>query len=132
MQQLLADSDLAVIPMFPDSRVAVPYKLADYTAAGLPMICCLTGETQALIERYGAGSQYRAGDQADFTRVLTAYLHQRSRLTREALASARLARETFMMDAIYPEFVRFLEELCLDHRGTQRDTENLKETSHEG
>ena len=27
------------------------------------------------------------------------------------LASARLARENFMMDAIYPEFVRFLEDL---------------------
>ena len=126
MQQLLADSDLAVVPMFPDSRVAVPYKLADYTAAGLPMICCLTGETQALIERYGAGTQYRAGDQADFTRVLTAYLHQRSRLTREALASARLARESFMMDTIYPEFVRFLEELCLE---ITKDTKDTKEAT---
>ena len=48
---------------------------------------------------------------ADFTRVLKDYLHRRSRLTREALASARLARENFMMDAIYPEFVRFLEDL---------------------
>ena len=111
MQQLLADSDVAIVPMFPDSHVAVPYKLADYTAAGLPMICCLTGETQALIERYGAGAMYRAGDEADFTRVLKDYLHRRSRLTREALASARLARENFMMDAIYPEFVRFLEDL---------------------
>ena len=132
MQQLLADSDLAVVPMFPDSRVAVPYKLADYTAAGLPMICCLTGETQALIERYGAGTQYRAGDQADFTRVLTAYLHQRSRLTREALASARLARESFMMDTIYPEFVRFLEEICRCQNGeTQRNTEECTE-KHRG
>ncbi len=111
MQQLLADSDLAIIPMFPDSRVAVPYKLADYTAAGLPMLCCLTGETQALIERYGAGSMYRAGDLPGLTRLLRDYLHRRTRLTREALASARLARENFMMDDIYPEFVRFLASL---------------------
>ncbi len=111
MQQLLSDSDLAVVPMFPDSFVAVPYKLADYTAAGLPMVCCLTGETQRLIERYGAGTMYQAGCVDDLKRVLLGYLHQRSRITQESLASARIAREKFMMDSIYPEFVRFLSDL---------------------
>lgn len=111
MQQLLSDSDVAVVPMFPDSWVAVPYKLADYTAAGLPMICCLTGETQRMIERYRAGSMYAAGNVEDFKRVMRIYLHQRSRITQESIASARIARENFMMDMIYPEFVRFLTEL---------------------
>ncbi len=111
MQQLLADSDVAVVPMFPDSFVAVPYKLADYTAAGLPMICCLTGETQGLIERYRAGTMYRAGDVKDLMSVLRGYLHQRSRITRESLASTRLARENFMMEFLYPDFVHFLTEL---------------------
>ncbi len=111
MQQLLSDSDVAVVPMFPDSFVAVPYKLADYTAAGLPMICCLTGETQGMIERYRAGTMYRAGDVADFKRVLLGYLHKRSRITQESMASARMARENFMMDSIYPRFVQFLTDL---------------------
>ncbi len=111
MQQLLADSDLAVVPMFPDSWVAVPYKLADYTAAGLPMLCCLQGETQRLIDRYRAGTAYAAGNVEDFKRALLGYLHGRSRLTSESMASARLARENFMMDDIYPEFVQFLSEL---------------------
>jgi hypothetical protein len=75
------------------------------------MVCCLTGETQSLIERYNAGSMYRAGDEADLRRVLLGYLHQRSRITQESLASARIAREKFMMDAIYPEFVHFLSNL---------------------
>ena len=111
MQQLLADSDVAIVPMFPDSWVAVPYKLADYTAAGLPMICSLTGETRHMIERYRAGTIYRAGDCDSFCAVVRDYLHRRSRLTRESIASARIARENFMMDAIYPEFVQFLCEL---------------------
>ncbi len=132
MQQLLADSDLALVPMFPDSRVAVPYKLADYTAAGLPMLCCLSGETQALIERYGAGSLYRPGDQEGLATLLLGYLHRRSRLTREALASARLARENFMMDAIYPEFVRFLEEVCSDHGDPRRPTQSGTEKGEGG
>ncbi|MEG1480501.1 MAG: glycosyltransferase family 4 protein [Kiritimatiellia bacterium] len=112
MQQLLSDSDVAIIPMFPDSYVAVPYKLADYTAAGLPIICCLTGETQSFIERYGAGSMYTAGHVQSFIEVVKRYTRQRNRLTQESLASARIARENFMMDAIYPEFVHFLSDLC--------------------
>lgn len=111
MQQLLADSDVSVVPMFPDSFVAVPYKLADYTSAGLPMICCLTGETQGMIERYRAGTMYHAGDVEDFKRVLLGYLHKRSRITQESMASARIARENFMMDSIYPRFVQFLMDL---------------------
>jgi hypothetical protein len=54
---------------------------------------------------------YRAGDEEDLRRVLLGYLHQRSRITQESLASARIAREKFMMDAIYPEFVHFLSNL---------------------
>lgn len=111
MQQLLSDSDVAVVPMFPDSFVAVPYKLADYTAAGLPMICCLTGETQGMVERYAAGTMYQAANVEDFKRVMLGYLHKRSRITQESMASARMARENFMMDTIYPRFVQFLTDL---------------------
>ena len=110
-QQLLADADMAIIPMFPDSCVSIPYKLVDYAAAGLPILCCLTGETQRMIERYRAGTMYRAGDVEDLMATLRAYLHQRSRITQESLASARIARENFMMDDIYPEFVHFLTNL---------------------
>lgn len=112
MHQLLADSDIAIVPMFPDSFVAVPYKLADYTAAGLPMISCLTGETERLITRYGAGTLYRAGDIESFCAAVRVYTRQRSRITQESIASARIARENFMMDTIYPEFVDFLTHLC--------------------
>ncbi len=110
-QQLLADSDIAIIPMFPDSCVSIPYKLVDYASAGLPIICCLTGETQRMIERYRAGTIYRALDVEGLRQVLKGYLHQRSRITQESLASARIARENFMMDTIYPDFVHFLTEL---------------------
>ncbi len=110
-QQLLADSDLSIIPMFPDSFVSIPYKLVDYASAGLPIICSLTGETQRMIERYRAGTMYKAGDKDDLVRVLKSYLHQRSRITQESLASARIARENFMMETIYPEFVQFITTL---------------------
>ncbi len=111
MAQLLADSDVAIVPMFPDSFVAVPYKLADYTSAGLPMISCLTGETEMLIKRYGAGTQYLAGSVSSFVDAVRRYLRQRTLVTQESLSSARIARENFMMDTIYTEFVQFLTAL---------------------
>ncbi len=110
-QQLLADSDIAIIPMFPDSFVSIPYKLVDYASAGLPIICCLTGETQRMIERYEAGMMYEAGNVDDLVRVLKFYLHQRSRITQQSIASARIARENFTMEAVYPDFVQFLTSL---------------------
>ncbi len=110
-QQLLADSDLAIIPMFPDSCVSIPYKLVDYASAGLPIVCCLTGETQRMIERYEAGMMYQAGNVEDLIRVLKLYLHQRSRITQQSIASARIARENFTMEAVYPDFVQFITSL---------------------
>ncbi len=58
---------------------------------------------------------YRAGDVGAQTDVRRGYLLQHSRITQESLASARIARENFMMDAIYPEFVHFLTELQAPH-----------------
>ena len=66
LRRLLAQADVGVIPMFDDSCVGIPGKLADYVAAGLPVINALTGETASLLARYRAGTQYTAGDRESF------------------------------------------------------------------
>lgn len=58
LKALLRSCDIALVPMFPDSCVGVPYKLADYAAARLRVAECLGGETQSLVERFGAGGHY--------------------------------------------------------------------------
>lgn len=62
LRRLLADSDVGLVPMFPASCVGVPYKLADYAAAGLRVVECLGGETGEIVSRHGAGLHYTAGD----------------------------------------------------------------------
>jgi len=64
MRMMLAQADVGLVPMFDDSCVGVPYKLADYVAAGLPVASSLHGETEELLSRYGAGATYRAKDAA--------------------------------------------------------------------
>ncbi len=66
LRDLLAHADVGVIPMFPASQVGLPGKLADYAAAGLPVISSLPGETAELLARYRAGVAYVAGDKASF------------------------------------------------------------------
>ena len=70
LARLLSSCDAGVIPMFPDSCVGIPGKTADYATAGLKIIECLGGETAALVDRFGAGAHYRAGDIASLRKAI--------------------------------------------------------------
>jgi hypothetical protein len=62
LASLLLTCDVGVIPMFQDSCVGVPGKMADYAAAGLKVVECLGGETAAIVDRFGVGAHYQAGN----------------------------------------------------------------------
>ena len=99
MRELLAGADVGVVPMFDESCVGVPYKLADYVAAGLPVASSLHGETAELLARHNAGVTYRAGDAAAFSDAV----RKASRLDVSSMSLARL----FDSAALYREYVRF-------------------------
>ena len=116
---MLARANAAVVPMFPASCVGVPYKLADYAAAGLPVLNSLEGETARLIDENGAGASYSAGDAKSFAVAL-------ERLRRMDGASlragaARLAR-LFDADLVYGESVKWVKDLFLEPRNTRKET----------
>lgn len=62
LADLLSRCDVGLIPMFPESCVGVPGKLADYAAARLRVIESLGGETAAIVKRFNIGLHYKAGD----------------------------------------------------------------------
>ena len=62
LARLLSLCDVGLIPMFPDSCVGVPGKIADYAAAGLMVVESLGGETAAIVDRFDVGAHYKAGD----------------------------------------------------------------------
>jgi glycosyltransferase involved in cell wall biosynthesis len=112
LRALLEEADLGVVPMFPSTVVAVPYKLADYVAAGLPVVNSLRGETHALLEQYACGWQYEAGSVASLKQALreACELKLRDGAAFEARRNnaRRLAEECFDAARIYPAFVAFL------------------------
>ena len=103
MRAMLARADVGLVPMFDDSCVGVPYKLADYAAAGLPVASSLHGETEQLLSRYGAGVTYKAMDAAALREAVRAAAGMRSGV--QALA------ELFDAGKLYDGYVAFAAAL---------------------
>ena len=106
LRKLLSDADVGVVPMFDDSCVGVPYKLADYAAAGLPVASSLHGETAELLETHMAGVTYSAGNATEFSSAV----RQASRIDRAQIMSLA---DLFDSDRLYQEYVRFASCLPL-------------------
>ena len=103
LRALLARADVGLVPMFDDSCVGVPYKLADYAAAGLPVASSLHGETAELIAGHEAGATYQARDAAAFVRAV------RDAVGKGA-GAIRLSR-LFDANKLYDEYVAFATAL---------------------
>ena len=105
LRGLLAGADAAVVPMFAESCVGVPYKLADYAAAGLPVLNSLEGETARLVSECGAGVNYSAGDVRSFARAADSLRGAGVGAFREG--AARLAA-LFDAQTVYGEYVSWV------------------------
>ena len=102
LHSLLAQADAGLVPMFDDSCVGVPYKLADYVAAGVPVVNTLHGETERLLAEHGAGVTCAAGDvQALCAAVADLRVRDATALRAGALSLARL----FDADSVYSAYV---------------------------
>ena len=72
LRALLAASSIGIVPMFPDSCVGIPYKLADYAAAGLKVVESLGGEAGEVVAKFNAGCHYAAGDVESLRKAIAA------------------------------------------------------------
>ena len=105
LQTLFAQADAGVIPMFPDSCVGVPNKLADYAAAGLRIVNSLPGETADLIARFAAGAFYAAGDVPSFKDAVSALRRPAPDFASDAF------RDFFDARRLYAGYVGFIQTL---------------------
>ena len=103
LRELLLQSDAGIIPMFPESQVGIPGKLADYAAAGLPVVSSLLGETLDLLVRYRDGVPYVAGDRDSFSEAVDKVRHLEKN-DRHALAVE------FDAEKLYNSYLNFVLE----------------------
>ena len=93
--------------MFDESCVGVPYKLADYAIAALPVINSLGGETAGLVQQYNAGVKYEAGNVASFKQALSILVSDPSRLPGMRRNILAMATSEFDAVPIYDSYVEF-------------------------
>ena len=116
LADLLSSCDVGVIPMFPESCVGVPGKMADYAAAGLKVVECLGGETAALVDRFGVGTHYQAADMKSLRKAIDAVKKIDNENVKDAFA--RNFNATEVMDG-YVEWVAGVMRRKKDWGSTQ-------------
>jgi len=109
LSELYASADVGLAPYRAGSTVALPTKLFDYLAAGLPVITSLDSEVSALIEGARAGIRYKAGDAASL-RAAIVVLSDPGRRGPMAIAARELAMR-FDARALYAQFADAIEAL---------------------
>ena len=94
----------------PGATQTVTYKLFEYLAARLPVVCSLEGEMGEMIRREGVGASYRAGDAGDLARVLRALAADRDELGRMASRARRFAEARGDARRVYGDMAGFVDE----------------------
>jgi glycosyltransferase involved in cell wall biosynthesis len=109
--QLLAHSDVALIPWksVPD---AMPNKVFECLAAGLPLLSSLEGEMEDLMAQRGIGLSYRAGDVERLESHVLRLADQPAERHAMAERARRLFRERFRSAEIYSSYARHVETIA--------------------
>lgn len=111
LAEVVRRADLGVVPMWPGSQVAVPYKVCDYLAAGLAVVNSLPGELAEMLAEYGCGFPYEAGQTGDLIQVLQALIRDRRAVEEARSGARRLFSDVFDGEEIYPKYSAWLEGL---------------------
>jgi glycosyltransferase involved in cell wall biosynthesis len=114
--RLLSECDVGLVLVKPESLVAVPYKVCDYTAAGLALVNSLPGELEQFVSDYRAGMPYTAGSGDSLARTIALLAGDRHRLLEMRQGSRKLAESEFDREKTYPRFADWLEGIS---RGSQ-------------
>ena len=107
--RLLSECDVGLVLVKPESLVAVPYKVCDYTAAGLALVNSLPGELEQFASDYRAGMPYTAGSGDSLARAIALLAGDRHRLLEMRQGSRKLAESEFDREKTYPRFADWLE-----------------------
>lgn len=107
LPNLYAAAGAGLAPYGAGSTVALPLKLFDYLAAGLPVITSLGGEAGELIDDAGAGVRYTPGDAASLRGAISALAdpHRRG----EMAIAARAAAIRFDARSLYEHYAAAIE-----------------------
>lgn len=108
----LSHAGLAPYHNSPDFMASLPNKAIEYLSAGLPVVSCLKGELEKLLDASGCGVNYSESCPEGLAAALAGLHDDRARLEAMAGNALRLYRERFMAEKVYSEMGVYLEDLA--------------------
>lgn len=112
LKEILATSHFGIAAYTRNCTQTVTYKLFDYLAAGLPLLCSLGGEMRKIIEDNNLGYYYESENIESLykaiTRILPGSNEDYIQMKRRAL---KFAREFGDMKTVYGRLVKKLEKI---------------------
>ena len=109
--RLLAISDVGLAP-YRQMAGAMPNKIFDYSAAGLPILSSLEGEMIEKLKSRGAGLSYLPGDLEALASHVTRLAESPEMRRKLAAGSALMFEQEFRADRIYDEYVHHIETIA--------------------
>jgi glycosyltransferase involved in cell wall biosynthesis len=108
LEALMAEAQIGVNPVRGESLIACPYKVADYLAAGLPVLNSLPGELADLLTEYGAGRSFRVDAPETFAAAVEAWITEPASVATMSVGARRLGEACFAREKTYPALARFV------------------------
>ena len=114
MMRTLMACDIAVNPIIGTSVSSIINKVADYAAAGVPVINTQNSEEyRKLLERYNAGINVENGNIEDFSKAIQKLYHEDSLRKAMSVSSKVMFDELFDRQKCYPRLIDEIDALLV-------------------
>lgn len=111
LAETLCSYDLAVNPYYKGALQSLTNKLADYLAAGLPILNAANNpEVETLIEKYELGYNYKPEDDKELCNLIIMLNDKREEIRQRSLNSRSFAEKYMDRERIYTELFNLVED----------------------
>jgi glycosyltransferase involved in cell wall biosynthesis len=104
---------LGLMTYSPTAPQSLPYKPFEYLSAGLPLVSSLGGEMAEIINHFGLGLNYPAGELDGLCRSIETLLDNSSLRDKMSVNALAFFKEYGDADKIYTEYAKHLENLAI-------------------
>jgi glycosyltransferase involved in cell wall biosynthesis len=109
---LLRSGYLGLLPYVESAPQSLPNKPFEYLCGGLPLVSSLEGEMAELVNGFGLGLNYRAGDPESLCRALETLLDNPSLRNQMSAHALAFFHDYGDADKIYEEYAEHVESLA--------------------
>jgi glycosyltransferase involved in cell wall biosynthesis len=110
---VLRSGTLALVPLLPTLNYvkAIPVKLIEYMAAGLPVIGSKFGHIERIVAETACGELVEAGNAQSLADAICRFIEDKEKSCQCAKRGWRAFREQYSWESEEPKLVRFFEKL---------------------